>query len=263
MLIDSHCHLHLMDLTDDGNDVMQPIHRAREAGVKHMLCVSTERSDIPIVKALAAEHSDISASVGIHPSESMDKQTTPEELLAWADDTNVVAIGETGLDYYYNKEEAKYTFMQKSFREHVQVACQCKKPLIIHTRDAVEDTLTILREEGADQIGGVMHCFTESIAMAEAAMALGFYISFSGIVTFKNAKNVQAVAEAVPLEKMLIETDAPWLAPVPHRGRQNEPAYVAHVASYLSQLKGVSQEELITITGKNACDLFQWGELLL
>lgn len=258
MLIDSHCHIHLMDLESDEGDVLRPIHRAREAGVKRMLCVSTERADIPVVKALAAQHVDISASVGIHPSESMKEVTTTDELLAWADDDNVVAIGETGLDYYYNKGD--YSQMQRSFREHVQVARACRKPLIIHTRDAVDDTISILREEGADQVGGVMHCFTESLAMAEDAMELGFYISFSGIVTFRNAKNVQAVADGVPLERMLIETDAPWLAPVPHRGKQNEPAFVAHVAEFLAELKDVSADELIRITGKNACECFGWKE---
>ncbi len=255
MLIDSHCHLHMMDLTADDGDVTRPIQRALDVGVRHMVCVSTELADIPVVKLLASEHAVVSGSVGIHPSECLgEERPSIADLLFWANDDNIVAIGETGLDYHYNKEH--HDRMQLSFREHVQVANECRKPLIIHSRDAREDTISILREESAEKCGGVMHCFTESLEMAEQAMALGFYISISGIVTFKNAANVQAVAKAVPLSRLLIETDAPYLAPVPHRGKGNEPAYVAHVAEKVAELKGLSVEEVIQQTGQNCCDLF-------
>jgi TatD DNase family protein len=254
MLIDSHCHLEMLDLSQDNGDIHAPIERARAAGVKHLITIGT---DVPSSKQcieFAKTYPDVSATVGVHPSDVKNDTVTDEVLLALAQQPEVVAVGETGLDYYYNKDG--HENMQASFRQHIQIARAVKKPLVIHTRDAQADTIAIMQEENAAEAGGVMHCFTESIEMAEQAMALGFYVSFSGIVTFKNAKNVQAIAEAVPLERMLVETDAPYLAPVPHRGKKNEPAYVRCVAEYLSELKGVSYEELIAVTGKNCCELF-------
>ena len=255
MLIDSHCHLGMLDLTADGGDVSKPIERAIDAGVRHLITIGV---DIPSSKqciAFAREYSNVSATVGVHPSDVKDETYCSEELLALAQDEQVVAVGETGLDYFYNKNG--HENMQISFRQHIQVARSANKPLVIHTREAQTDTIKIMQEESAEQVGGVMHCFTESIEMARQAMELGFYISFSGIVTFKNAKNVQAIAKAVPLERMLVETDAPYLAPVPNRGRKNEPAYVRFVAEYLADLKGVSYEDFIAVTGQNCCDLFK------
>lgn len=253
MLIDSHCHLSMLDTGEPGclDDF---IDRATEAGVRHMITIGVDIPSSQHSIEIAETYACVSATVGVHPSDVKDAVYGDEELLALAGHPEVVAVGETGLDYYYNEDG--YDSMQESFRRHIQVARMVRKPLIIHTRQAQEDTIEIMREEKADDVGGVMHCFTESIEMAEQAMDLGFYVSFSGIVTFKNAKNVQAIAAAVPLERMLVETDAPYLAPVPHRGKQNEPSYVRYVAEYLAELKGVSYEELIEITGQNCCDLF-------
>ena len=254
MLIDSHCHLGMLDLAADDGQISRPIERAQAVGVKHLLTIGVDMPSSAQAVELACEFPCVSASVGVHPSDSIEAEFSEAELQAMAQHEQVVAIGETGLDYFYNKDG--HDPMQASFRAHVRVARAVNKPLVIHTRAAQEDTMAILREEQAADVGGVMHCFTESISMADQAMELGFYISFSGIVTFKNAKNVQAVAEHVPLERMLVETDSPYLAPVPHRGKKNEPAYVRYVAEYLAELKGVSYEELIAVTGKNCCDLF-------
>ena len=255
MLIDSHCHLGMLDLSQDGGNLDAPVERAIQAGVRHMITIGV---DIPSSKQcieFAARYPNVSATVGVHPSDVKNEAATTEELHLLAEHPSVVAVGETGLDYYYNKDG--HENMQHSFRQHIQVARAVQKPLVIHTRDAQADTIQIMKDESADKAGGVMHCFTENIEMAEQAMELGFYVSFSGIVTFKNASNVQDIARAVPLERMLVETDAPYLAPVPKRGKKNEPAFVRFVAEYLAELKGVSYEELIAVTGKNSCDLFK------
>jgi TatD DNase family protein len=255
MLIDSHCHLGMLDLSADGGDLGKPIKRAIEAGVRHLITVGVDISSSKQCITWAKEYLNVSATVGVHPSDVKDDTYSREELLALAQHEEVVAVGETGLDYLYpNQNRAN---MQIAFRQHIQVARAAHKPLVIHTREAQMDTMKIMQEEGADQVGGVMHCFTESIEMAEQAMELGFYISFSGIVTFKNAKNVQEIAKAVPLERMLVETDSPYLAPMPNRGKKNEPAYLRFVAEYLADLKGVSYDNLIAATGKNCCDLFK------
>lgn len=254
MLIDSHCHLEMLDLTADNGNLNALIERARAAGVKHLITIGTNTISSQQCLQFARTYPDVSATVGVHPSDVKNETATYDVLQALAQQPEVVAIGETGLDYYYH--DGGYENMQISFRQHIQLARAAKKPLVIHTREAQADTIQIMEEERAAEVGGVMHCFTESIEMAEQAMELGFYISFSGIVTFKNAQNVQAIAQAVPLERMLVETDAPYLAPVPHRGKKNEPAYVRCVAEYLSELKGVSYEELIAVTGKNCCELF-------
>lgn len=254
MLIDSHCHLGMLDLSQDDGNLDVVIERAQAAGVEHMITIGVDMPSSKECIEFAKRYPCVSATVGVHPSDVNDAVCDSEALLQLARQPEVVAIGETGLDYYYNKDG--HESMQESFRQHVQVARAAKKPLIIHTRDAKEDTIAILREESAADVRGVMHCFTESAEMAQQAMELGFYISFSGIVTFKNAKNVQETARAVPLERILVETDAPYLTPTPHRGKKNEPAYVRFVAEYLAELKGVSYEELIAVTGKNCCDLF-------
>ncbi len=225
MFIDSHCHLDFPELADRLPDLLA--HMAANQ-VTHALCVSVDLPDFPKVRALAEKHTNLFASVGVHP----DYQDTPEpsvaELVELANHPRIVAIGETGLDYFRLKGDLEWQRMR--FRTHIRAAREAGKPLIIHTREAAADTLKIMREEGAAEAGGVMHCFTESWEVAEQAMEMGFYISFSGIVTFKNAIALKEVARRVPLARMLIETDSPYLAPVPFRGKTNEPALVKQVA---------------------------------
>jgi TatD DNase family protein len=256
MFIDSHCHINFSSLAARMPEVLA---RMAENRVTHALCVSVDLPDFPQVLELATRYPHIFASVGVHP----DYVDTPEPSVAQLVDLSahpkIVAIGETGLDYFRLKGDLEW--QRERFRVHIRASRQAGKPLIIHTRAAAEDTLAIMREEGAGLddggAGGVMHCFTESLAVAEAAIAMGFYISFSGIVTFKSATELQAVARALPLERMLIETDAPYLAPVPHRGKENEPGFVCHVAQFLAQLKGVPVEQVARQTTANFFDLFR------
>ena len=252
MLVDSHCHLNRLKL-ENGETLDDVIALARNRDVEHMLCVSVTLDEFPAMRAAVSKYPDVSVSCGVHPLD-LETPYAIETLRELANDSSVVAIGETGLDYYYSNETI--AIQQQSFRHHIQVARELKKPLIIHTRDAREDTLAILREEKANEVGGVMHCFTESLEMAEAAMALGFMISFSGIVTFKNADALREVVLNVPLEKMLIETDSAYLAPVPYRGKSNRPSYVKEVAEYIALLKGVSYEQLAQITTENFYRVF-------
>ncbi len=252
MLVDSHCHLNRLKLPE-GESLSDALAFARSRQIEHMLCVSVSLEEYPAMRDLVASEPDISLSCGVHPLD-LDVPFTYERLIEFAQDPNVVAIGETGLDYYYSKDSI--TAQHEAFRLQIRAAKALGKPLIIHTRDAREDTLSILKEEGADEVGGVLHCFTESLEMAEAAMAMNFMISFSGIVTFKNAEALREVARAVPLEKMLVETDSPYLAPVPYRGKSNQPGYVKDVAEYLALLKGVSYEELARVTTDNFYRLF-------
>ena len=254
MLIDSHCHLNILDLDADNGDLGALIERAKNVGVDHILCVGINIENAQAVIDVAQQFKQVSASVGLHPSETVETEPTVMELVKWADHPKVVAIGETGLDFYYNKTGLDN--MRERFRVHIRAALKSKKPLIIHTRDARQDTINIMREENASQVGGVMHCFTESWQMAQEAMELGFYISFSGIVTFKNAKNVVEVAQQVPMDKMLIETDAPYLTPDPYRGKPNEPQYVRFVAERIAKIKGISYEEVVEQTGQNFSQLF-------
>jgi TatD DNase family protein len=230
-----------------------------ENRVTHALCVSVDLPDFPRVLALAEEYPNIFASVGVHPDYEDTPEPTVEQLVELSNHPKIVAIGETGLDYYRLTGDLEW--QRERFRTHIRASRATRKPLIIHTRAASEDTIRIMREEGAGTadggVAGVMHCFTESLEVAQASMELGFYISFSGIVTFKSAKDLQAVALAVPLERMLIETDSPYLAPVPYRGRMNEPGYVAHVAEFIANLKGISVEEVAERTSANFFDLFQ------
>ena len=251
MYVDSHCHLSFPELTEDLPGVLA---RMREARVVAALNVCTTLPEFPAVLAVAEREADIYASVGVHPDYTDTAEPTVEQLVALAQHPKVVAIGETGLDYFRLKEPLEW--QRERFRVHIRAARAARKPLIIHTRAAAEDTIRLMQEEGAEEAGGVMHCFTESLEVARAAMALGFYISFSGIVTFKNATELQAVARAVPLDRMLIETDAPYLAPMPFRGRRNEPSYVPHVAAKVAELHGVTSDEVAERTSGNFSRLF-------
>lgn len=251
MLVDSHCHLNFIDLSEFENNLQQVIDRAHDAGVEHLLSVCVELEDYPRLKEIANEYSDVSISVGVHPNTEMKQEVTRDQLIAMADFPACVAIGETGLDYYRTEAASSRELQRQRFKHHIQAAKATQKPLIIHTRQAAEDTLSLMETEGADDIGGVMHCFAEDMSIARRAMDLNFYISFSGIVTFKNAKNLHEVAKDVPLDRILIETDSPYLAPVPFRGKQNHPALVKHVAEALSELKQVSYEEIARVTTEN------------
>lgn len=255
MYVDSHCHLDFPELIEREHEVLATMADNR---VGHALCVSVKLEEFPRVLALAERHPQLSASVGVHPDNDGVEEPSVECLLALAQHPKVVAIGETGLDYYWHKDAPAW--QRERFRTHIRAARACGKPLIVHTRAAAEDTLRLMREEGAGEAGGVMHCFTESREVAEAALDLGFYISFSGIVTFKNAKALKEVARCVPLDRLLIETDAPYLAPVPHRGRTNEPGWVVHVAEEIARLRGESLERIETATTDNFFRLFRHAQ---
>lgn len=254
-MIDSHCHLNRLDLTAFDNQMDGLINAAHDAGVKAMLNVSIDLETAPDIVGLADKYPQVYASVGVHPSDVLGLVPDKKKLLELLDHPKVIGVGETGLDYHYNDE--KLSAMRESFRLHINVSKETGKPLIIHTRAAQEDTLAIMREENAAAIGGVMHCFTESLEMAEASLDMGFYISISGIVTFKNAANVQEVAKMVPLEKLLIETDAPYLTPVPYRGKANYPQYVHYVAEKIAELKGIRYQTVIDQTSENFYKCFR------
>ena len=256
MLVDTHCHLNMLDLAPFDGDDSAMIADMLAQGVERVVCISVDLETLPEVLSFADRYESVFASVGVHPSSSTDAGPNVATLVELAKHPKVVAIGETGLDYHYNDEGLEN--MRDQFRVHIQVAHQTQKPLIIHTRSAQADTLQIMREENARDVGGIMHCFTESIEMARASLEMGFYISFSGIVTFKNAANVQAVAEYVPLDRMLIETDAPYLTPVPFRGKPNRPSYVRYVAEKIADIKQCSVEQVMSITTSNANQVFQW-----
>lgn len=255
MFIDSHCHLDRLDLTPFDNSFDQLLESISESRVDHMLCVSIDLESYPDMLALIENHPNISSSVGVHPNDKDRHEPSVEELVKLASETpSNVAIGETGLDYF--RSEGSLDWQRERFRRHIQAAKQVSKPLIIHTREAREDTINILREENAQQVGGVMHCFTESWEMAQQAMEMDFYISFSGIVTFKNATELKEVAQKVPLDRMLIETDSPYLAPVPYRGKPNVPAYVGKVAEHIAELRETSVEEIAAASAENFKRLF-------
>ncbi len=251
MYVDSHCHLSFPELAGDIDAILA---RMAAADVGLALNVCTRLEEFERVYGLAQRFSNIFASVGVHPDTVDGEEPTVERLCELAQQTKVVAIGETGLDYFRLSEPLEW--QRERFRVHIRAARACSKPLIIHTRAAAQDTIRIMREEGAGQAGGVMHCFTESLETAQAAMEMGFFISFSGIVTFKNARELQAVARAVPLDRMLIETDAPYLAPAPHRGRTNEPAWVPLVAEKIAQLQSMSVDRVRRSTTDNFMRLF-------
>ena len=258
MLVDSHCHLDRVDLTPYHGDFAGLIEACREAGVAHMLCVSIDLESYPAMLALVEDYPEVSVSVGVHPNDFDRREPGIEELVALAGHPKNVAIGETGLDYFHGKGELDW--QRERFRIHIRAARQANKPLIIHTRDARDDTIAIMREEQARDVGGVMHCFTESWEMAKAALDLDFYISFSGIVTFKNAAALRDVAARVPDERILIETDSPYLAPVPFRGKPNEPRYVGKVAEAVAAVRGVSAEVVARQSCENFYRLFSTAE---
>lgn len=259
-LVDSHCHLNCIDLTEFNHDLDQVIQRAKENGVEHMLSVCVEPSDLPALYKLAETYADISISVGIHPNTDLPEEYDAAKLISLATHPACIAIGETGLDYYRTEGEAERHNQGLRFREHIRAAIASSKPLIIHTRQAAEDTLAIMAEENAASIGGVMHCFSENWDIARRALDLNFYISFSGIVSFKNATLLHEVAKKVPSDRMLIETDSPYLAPVPFRGKQNHPALVKYVAQALSELRQTDFEQLAIQTTENFYRCFRMSK---
>jgi TatD DNase family protein len=252
MLVDSHCHLNFPELAERVDEALELM---RANGVTHALCVSVTLEDFPQVRAIAERYPHVYGSVGVHPDYPDVPLVTEADLLERASHPKIIAIGETGLDYFRIKGNTEW--QRERFRTHIRAARRCRKPLIIHMREAAPDTLRIMDEEGAGEVGGVMHCFTESWEVARGALDLGFHISFSGIVTFKNAEALRDVARRVPLERMLIETDSPYLAPVPYRGKTNEPALVRHVAEEIARQRGISLEEVGAATSGNFFRLFK------
>jgi TatD DNase family protein len=252
--VDSHCHLDRVDLKPFDNSFDRFMQATSDGGVEHMLCVSIDLESYPSMLALVEKYPQVSISVGVHPNEKERREPKAGELESLATHPKNVAIGETGLDYY--RSETAQQWQQERFRHHIAAARNCNKPLIIHTRAAKADTLRIMREEGAADVGGVMHCYTEDWEMAQAALDMGFYISFSGIVSFRNAEELRQVAARVPQERLLIETDAPYLAPAPHRGKPNIPSYVSYVAECIAQVRDCSVEEIGEITRENFLRLF-------
>lgn len=253
MFVDSHCHLDRLELEKLGMDLPQVLQAAKAQQVEHMLCVSVSLAEFPAMAILVHNYPQVSVSCGEHPLHQADVLDVAL-LRQLAADPKVVAVGETGLDYFYSPDTK--LLQQDAFISHIEVANQLDKPLIVHTRDAKADTLAILRQYQADRCGGVLHCFTEDWETAKAALDLGFYISFSGIMTFKNADPLREVVKQVPLDRLLIETDSPYLAPVPYRGKTNQPAYVSAVAAAVADIKGVSIETLAKLTSENFYRLF-------
>lgn len=251
MLVDSHCHLNFPELQANLAAIKQAM---QDHGVGYALCISVTLPDFPQVLALAENNSHFYASVGVHPDYENIEEPTVDALVALANHPKVIAIGETGLDYF--RLTGDLAWQRERFRTHIRAAIACGKPLVIHTRNAAADTLRIMREENAQCVGGVMHCFTENLEVALQAIELGFYISFSGIVTFKNALSIKEVAKHVPLNRLLIETDSPYLAPVPYRGKINQPSYVKYVAEEVANLRGITFDELAKATTENFFRLF-------
>ena len=247
MFIDSHCHLDLLAQEEGGIDLA--INNAKENGVDHILCISIDKSSCHKIIEIVQSNTYLSASVGIHPNIEQTENFTVEELVSLANHEKVIAIGETGLDYF--RSEGDLGWQRERFCVHIEAAKELKKPLIVHTREARKDTMDILENEGAESAGGIIHCFTENWETAKRALDIGFYISLSGIVTFKNARELQEVAKKLPLDRILIETDSPYLAPVPHRGKTNQPAFVRHVAEFLATLRGDSIENIAKTTTDN------------
>ncbi len=250
-IIDSHCHINFPELIEDIDGVLE---RMAENQVSKALCVSVNLEKFPEVLSLAKAHEHIYASVGVHPDHESGEEPTVERLVSLSEDPKVVAIGETGLDYF--RTEGDVAWQRDRFRVHIRAARQTDKPLIIHTREAGDDTLSILKDEGEGLVRGVMHCFTETLEFARASIDLGFFISFSGIITFKNAQAIRDVAKVIPLESILIETDSPYLAPVPNRGKTNEPSYVRYVLEEVARVKELPVDTVAQATTKNFHRLF-------
>lgn len=251
MFVDSHCHLDRLDKTPE--ELLDVLNFARNRGIEHFLCVSVSVKDFPAMLDTVKDFKDVSVSCGVHPLHQEDA-CSYDDLLNMADNDEVVAIGETGLDYFYSAETKAVQLT--SFVDHIKVANKLNKPLIIHTRDAQDDTINLLKQHKAPSTRGVLHCFTETWEMAQAAIELGMYISISGIVTFKTATELQEVVKKIPLDKLLIETDSPWLAPVPYRGKPNQPGFVREVGEFIADLKGITVDELAKITTDNFYNLF-------
>ena len=254
MLVDTHCHINMLDFDTFKEGIDGVIRDAHSHQVNRMICISVDFETLPDVLAIADQHESVYATVGVHPSECSQESLTVERLVELANRPKVVAFGETGLDYHYN--DTGLDHMREQFRIHIQAAHELNKPIVIHSRAAQKDTLDIMQEERARDVGGVMHCFTESLEMAKQALDMGFYISLSGIVTFKNAHNVHEVAAYVPLDRLLVETDAPYLTPVPFRGKPNQPSYVRFVAEKIADIKQVPLEVVAEQTTQNAMRLF-------
>lgn len=255
-IIDTHCHLDALDYETHHKNVDEVIENAKARGVQHFLSVCTTVGRFEAMKALTAHRDDVSLSCGVHPLNVEDEPFDYDKLLTFAQDPKVVAIGETGLDYHYTPETMA---LQKSlFAQQIEVANKLNKPLIIHSRSARQDTMDMLEQGGAEKCGGVLHCFTEDWTMAKRALDIGFYISISGIITFRNAEELRDVVRQVPLERLLVETDSPYLAPIPYRGKPNQPAYVRETCEYVATLKGVSLEEMARIATENARKLFKF-----
>ncbi len=251
MLIDSHCHLNSLDLSEFDNRMDNVLSQAEQMGVSQFLSVCVELSDYPQLETIAATYSQIFISVGVHPNIEMTDLVTRELLIDKAKNPKCIAIGETGLDYYRVIDPAEQEIQRARFKEHIHASRATDKPLIVHTRQAIKDTLAVMARESADTVGGVMHCFAEDLESAYQAIDLNFYISFSGILTFKSAKILQEVAQKIPMDRILIETDSPYLAPVPFRGKQNHPALVSYVAKALAELRGITVEEVAEATTDN------------
>lgn len=253
-LIDSHCHLDKLDLAQYDGNLDSALQAAFARHISHVVCIGIDLDSIGQVLDIADQYKNVFATVGVHPLYRESREPTFAELVQAAEHPKVIAIGETGLDYFYGEGDLQW--QRDRFVTHIQAARKTGLPLVIHTRGAKEDTLNFLREEGAGEIRGVMHCFTEDLDMAKRAIDLGFLISISGIVTFRNADELRAVVQALPLDRLLVETDAPWLAPVPHRGRKNEPKFVVEVAEKVAELKGVDLETVAHQTSQNFFNLF-------
>jgi TatD DNase family protein len=255
MLVDSHCHLDRINLDPYNNSLTAAIDAAHERGVQQMLCISVSLSNIQDVIHIAQTYPNVFASVGVHPCDVKEGAATREQLIAWAHQEKVVALGETGLDYHYETESK--ALQQESFVLHMQVGKQLGLPIVVHTREAKADTLSLIKEHSSLEHSGVLHCFTEDWAMAKAALDLNYYISISGIVTFKNAEQIREVVRNMPLDRLLVETDAPYLAPVPYRGKPNEPKYVREVAQYIADMRGMRLEDFAQQTTDNFYRLFK------
>jgi TatD DNase family protein len=255
MLVDSHCHLDFPDLVGRLPEVLA---RMQENQVAYALCIGVNLEDFPNVLTLAESHPHLYATVGVHPEYTDAEEPDVARLIDLGQHEKVVAIGETGLDYYWHKDRPEW--QRERFRTHIRAARALNKPLVIHTRDSATDTLRVMQEEGASAVGGVMHCFTESWDVAKQALDLGFYISFSGIVTFKNALSIKEVAQKVPLDRILVETDSPYLAPVPYRGKLNEPSYVRRVAEEIARLRALTVETVSEATTANFFSLFKFAQ---
>lgn len=253
-LVDSHCHLDRLDLAQCGGDIDAVLQQARLAGVGQVLCIAIEPANIDVVLDIANRHDHVYATVGVHPLHVADTPISRSALIERARRPGVIGIGETGLDYYYDQDSK--LAQQESFAMHLQVAAEEELPVVVHTRDAREDTINLIRAHGSREHAGVLHCFTEDLAMARQALDLGYYISVSGILTFRNAEALRDVVRQVPLDRLLVETDAPYLTPVPHRGKANRPAFVRHVAEALATLKGEPLERVAEVTSANFQRLF-------